>query len=139
MPQRLKYNKKFIPCPVSDEDEIFRNGIFEFNISKMISYLEAKSCSVPITEIDIGDFYKEFSSINESHVDSVNLEQPVIIAEISPGRYNLIDGNHRAEKARRSGKSKLPGYKMEVTQHINFLTSKSYYEDYVEYWNGKIG
>ena len=46
---------------------------------------------------------KGFSSINESHMDSVVISQPVILAEISPGRFNLIDGNHRMEKARRLG------------------------------------
>ncbi len=35
----------------------------------------------------------DFSPINESHVDSVEISKPVILAEIFPGQYNLIDGN----------------------------------------------
>jgi hypothetical protein len=136
--QRLKYDKDFIPCPVTEGDEIFRNGIFEFNISKLINYLEHENSGIAVTEIDVGSYYEKFSSINESHVDSVSLDQPVIIAEISPGRYNLIDGNHRVEKARRNGEQKLPSYRIDVTRHLRFLTSKRAYIAYIEYWNGKV-
>jgi len=38
--QILKTDKKFIPCPVADGDELFLNGIFEFNITKMLEYIE---------------------------------------------------------------------------------------------------
>ena len=138
MPQPLEYDKNFLPCPVEDGDEIYRNGIFEFNISKMIAYLKQEDSGVSLTEIDIRSYFREFSSINETHVDSVNLDQPVIIAEISPDRYNMIDGNHRAEKARKNGKVMLPGYQLRVGQHLRFLTSKSVYESYVEYWNEKV-
>jgi len=62
-------------------------------------------------EVAVEDFYKDFSSINESHVDSVDISLPVLLAEISPGRYNLIDGNHRMEKARRMGINCMPAYK----------------------------
>ncbi len=138
MPQLLKYDEDFVPCLVEDGDEIFRNGIFEFNISKLINYLEGENSAVPVTEIDIGSYHRECSSINESHVDSMGLEKPVIIAEISPGKYNLIDGNHRVEKARRNGEHKLPCYQVDVAWHLRFLTSKKAYVAYVEYWNGKI-
>ena len=34
----------------------------------------------------------------ESTIAAAELSRPVILAEISPGRYNLIDGNHRMAK-----------------------------------------
>jgi len=86
----------------------------------------------------VGDFFKEFSRINESHMDSVVMKDPVILAEIAPGRYNLIDGNHRMEKARRLGIKKMPAYKLKAEQHIRFLTDKKAYEAFVEYWNRKL-
>ncbi len=62
----------------------------------------------------------------------------MIIAEIAPKRYNLIDGHHRMEKARRSGVETLPCYTLDVTHHVNFLTTREAYDAYVKYWNGKL-
>ncbi len=50
---------------------------------------------------------------------------------------NLIDGNHRMEKARRMGEETILAYKLNVKQHLIFLTEKEAYQSYVEYWNGK--
>jgi len=36
--KRLKVDKNFIPCPWDADDEMFRNGIFEFNITKMPTF-----------------------------------------------------------------------------------------------------
>ena len=60
------------------------------------------------------------------------------MAEISPGRYNLIDGNHRMEKARRTGVVSMLAYKLNAEQHIRFLISREAYVAYVGYWNGKL-
>ena len=136
--EKLKVNNKFRPCPVNDGDELYPNGIFVFNITKMNEYLENNPDKFDLVEIAVADFPRSFSSINETHVGSVNVSRPVILAEISPGHYNLIDGNHRVEKARRTGKSHLLAYKLNVHQHIKFLTEKEAYLSYVEYWNGKI-
>ena len=42
------------------------------------------------------------------------------------------------EKARRVGINSIGAYKMEVQQHIRFLTSEKAYEAYIEYWNSKL-
>jgi hypothetical protein len=134
---KLKIDNAYTPCPVADGDELFPNGIFEFNITKMIEYIQ-NNPDIVTEEVDVDNFFKGFSSINESHVNSVDISNPVILAEIAPGRYNLIDGNHRMEKARRMQIAKLLAYKLNVDQHIKFLTSKESYEIYIEYWNSKI-
>ena len=69
---------------------------------------------------------------------SVELTAPVIFAEIAPGRFNLIDGHHRMEKARRMGVKRILAYKLNVEQHMQFLTDKRAYVVYVEYWNSKL-
>ena len=69
---------------------------------------------------------------------SVEISKPVILAEISPGRYNLIDGNHRMEKARRMGINSIQAYKLNVEQHMRFLTSRKAYVAYIGYWNNKL-
>ena len=78
----------------------------------MIEYIQKNTDDIVLEEVAVGDFPKELSSINEPHVDSVDISEPVILAEISPGRYNLIDGNHRMEKARRLGIKNIQAYKL---------------------------
>lgn len=129
---------KFIPCHAQDGDELFQNGIFVFNITKMLEYIESNSNEINLTKINVDDFPECFSSIDESYMDSVDISRPVIIAEIAPGRYNLIDGNHRKEKARRMGISSISAYKLNVNQHIKFMTEEDAYMSYAKYWNGKI-
>ena len=105
---------------------------------KLIEYIEKFSDNILLEEVAVCDFFKGFSSINESHIDSAEISKPVILAEISPGHYNLIDGNHRMEKARRLGINNVQAYKLDVSQHIRFLTTKKAYVAYVEYWNSKL-
>ena len=135
--KKLKADDNFTPCPIHEGDELYPNGIFVFNITKMIEYLNKNSNEVDLVEADVRDFPKCFSSINESHVDSVDISRPVILAEIAPGHYNLIDGNHRMEKARRMGEKSILAYKLNVKQHLTFLTEKKAYLSYIDYWNGK--
>ena len=134
----LSVDAAFRPCPAADGDELFPNGIFEFNITKMLEWIRTNPGDVPLEDVSVGDFCREFSSIDESHMDSVQLGQPVILAEIAPGRYNLIDGNHRMEKARRLGIERIAAYKLNVEQHVRFLTDEKAYVAYVEYWNSKV-
>ena len=119
----LKTDDNFTPCPINEGDELFPNGIFVFNITKMLEYITINPNEIDLVEVEVGDFPKSFSSIDESHVDSVEVSRPVILAEISPGHFNLVDGNHRMEKARRMGISSIFAYKLNVKQHIKFLTS----------------
>ena len=135
---KLKVNKKFTPCPIDDGDELFPNGIFEFNITKMFSFIEKNPDKFALEQVLETEFNQNFSNLNESHIDSVDICRPVIFAEIAPGKYNLIDGNHRMEKARRLGVKTMSAFKLTVEQHIIFLTTEKAYLAYVEYWNSKL-
>ena len=42
------------------------------------------------------------------------------------------------EKARRLGVDRMQAYKLNMNQHIVFLTSSKAYQSYVEYWNSKL-
>lgn len=136
--KKLKINKNFKPCSVEADDELYPNGIFEFNITRMSEYLQEYPEAVPVEAVDVYDFYLGFSSLNESHLDSVDVSRPVILAEIGPGHYNLIDGNHRVEKARRMGMKTVSAYRLPPEQHMQFLTSQKAYSAYVSYWNAKL-
>jgi hypothetical protein len=136
--KKLKVDKHFTPYPVDDDAELFPNGIFEFNITRLLEDIQINPGSYPAEETAVSAFHNQFSSINQNHLDSVDISIPVILAEIAPGQYNLIDGHHRMEKAHRMGVKTVPAYKLGVEQHIRFLTSKKAYEIYVGYWNDKI-
>lgn len=135
---RLKVDKNFNPCPIATGDELFPNGIFVFNITKILEYIKNKPNDIILEEIMVRDYCSGFSSINESQMDSVKISRPVILAEISPKKYNLIDGHHRMEKARRMGINIIRAYRLTVEQHMQFLTSKKAYMAYIAYWNSKL-
>ncbi len=137
MAKRLRVDSHFIPCAVATGDELYSNGIFVFNITKMIKYIQENTDEITMEAVAVDDFFSSFSSINASHLDLVEIEQPVILAEISPGQYNLIDGNHRMEKARKIGIKSMLAYRLNVDQHMRFLTNQKAYVAYIEYWNSK--
>ena len=137
MHKKLKVEKDYIPCAESDGDELFPNGIFMFNISRMVEHI-LKNPDVFIPEDVSVKYLYRYHSLNESYVNAADICRPVILAEIAPNRYNLIDGCHRVEKAHRLGIQTLKVYRLKVHQHIKFLTSREAYESYVEYWNSKL-
>jgi hypothetical protein len=134
--RKLKIDSRFTPCSVEDGDELFPNGIFVFNITKMTEYI--MHSRIPFEEIQVRDFSRGASKFKEEHLAAVDITRPIIVAEISPGRYNVIDGNHRVEKARRLGMETIKAYKLGPEQHLQFLTTSQGYSAYVEYWNGKL-
>ena len=102
MQKKLAVEKDYMPCPESDGDEIFMNGIFVFNITRMVEHI-LKNPDVFLPEdVSVKDLHS-FRSLNESHVNAADIRRPVILAEIAPSRYNLIDGHNRVEKAHRMG------------------------------------
>jgi len=135
--RKLKTNRRFTPCPIDDEDELYPNGIFVFNITKMAEYI-LKNLNITCEEVLVKDFISSFAKCNESHLPAVDVTKPVILAEIAPGRFNVIDGNHRMEQAKRSGVEKIPAYKVGPEVHLRFLTTEEGYFSYIEYWNGKL-
>lgn len=136
--EKLKLDKNFMPCPVSDGDELFQNGIFLFNITKIIEHIRSHPEEFIPESILTKDFDRHDYSIDEDHVDSVGCSKPVILAEIAPEQYSLIDGHHRMAKIKKAGMENIMAYKLSVLQHINFLTTQKAYVAYVEYWNSKF-
>ena len=130
-------------------DEIFQNGVFFFNISAILEWLEQNP--QPIVEIPT-DLWGTFPGKEDRYIEAADLTRPIAIAEIAPDYrdfvpdfpehhwpmrgYSCIDGQHRLEKARRLGLKTLPAVILQMEQHIPFLYEG--YERYVSYWNGKL-
>ncbi len=134
----LKPDKNFTPALADEGDELFPNGIFLFNITKMLSHIQDHPDEFTPERIAVKDHVSDFPPIKEDWLDMADISKPVILAEISPGRYNLIDGHHRVEKARRTGIEYLAAFWLSPNQHIQFLTTQKAYVAYVEYWNSKL-
>lgn len=135
---KLKFNKKFQAINVDAEDELFPNGLFEFNITKLIAHINANPVNFPIEEVVLDTLWESSSNLSDAAIQAANLSVPIILAEISPGRFNVVDGNHRVAKARRNGAKSLLAYTVRPDQHHRFLTSVNAYKKYVEYWNTKV-
>jgi hypothetical protein len=137
---RLRLEKAFQPCPVGPGDEVYPNGIFEFNITRLLAFVQEHVDLFPVERVELSDLpdYGESPNLNDEVIRLADLSRPIVLAEISPGNYNVIDGNHRLAKARREGVAALPAYRLPCPTHVAFLTSAFAYEKYVEYWNDKV-
>lgn len=137
-PVRLRFDPCFRPCEPQEGDEIYPNGIFEFNITRLFAHICAAG-RLRAEFVALGDISHPCGSagLNEPTIVAADLSRPVILAEIAPGRYNLIDGHHRVARARREGVANIPAYRIRSPEHVAFLTSTRAYQAYVEYWNSK--
>lgn len=140
MPTKLKIDKSFQPCLAEAGDELYPNGIFEFNITRLLALIEGHGERFPVGLVQLADIpdYGGTEHLDAEAVRAAELSRPILLAEISPGRFNVIDGNHRVAKARREGAFTLPALRLPCPQHVPFLTSTRAYEKYVEYWNSKL-
>lgn len=137
--KKLKANKLFQPCAVDVDDELYPNGIFVFNITKLLNFIVANKNKFPIEYVNVNSIAKySFPKVNEDTVKTANLALPIILAEISPNNFNVIDGRHRLEKAFRGGHQTIPAYRVIAEQHIPFLTTQMGYQEYIKYWNEKV-
>lgn len=105
----------------------------------MLAFIESNAEKFPVehTRVEaLGRYSPE--GLNGATIRSANLAVPVILAEISPGRFNVNDGNHRVERARREGRATIATRRVSAEQHLVFLTSAKAYAAYVKYWNEKI-
>jgi hypothetical protein len=100
----------------------------------MIEYIESNPDKFIPESVLVTDHCR-FLAINKKHMPNVVIGKPVILAEIATDRFNLIDGQHRMEKARREGIKEILAYKIRTPDHIPFLTTLQGYTSYIEYWN----
>ncbi len=136
---KLKVDKEFQPCPFANDDEIFPNGIFEFNITQLLKFIGQNPAEFVPEKVKVDDLYTDLKkTLDEPTVASADITKPLILAEISPGRFNVIDGNHRLERAYRDGVKEVFAYRLKIPFHLKFLISHEGYIAFVEYWNEKV-
>lgn len=141
-PRALKLIKNYIPKqPISDEIEIYPNGIFQFFISKIVEDIDNGIFVPKMERIDIEKWRKTHtisSRLDEEHLQGVDTKKPIIQAEIRIGKFEIIDGNHRFEKASRDGKKTINSYKIYGEELVPYFYDRKGYECFVKYWNSKL-
>jgi len=136
---RIDLISAFQPCATDTGDELFANGIFEFNVSRLLTAALTHADRYLIERIELADIPDYGAAeLNAAAIVAADLSRPIVLAEIAPGQFAVIDGHHRVAKARRNGVSALAGYRLGCPEHIRFLTSTTAYQRYVEYWNSKV-
>ena len=83
-PAKLKLNKKFEPCAAETGDELFANGIFEFNISRLLAFIERHPQAFPVESVEVASLYRPSSDpADEQAIRTANLSRPIVLAEIA--------------------------------------------------------
>jgi hypothetical protein len=139
-PLPLRRDPLFQPCATEPGDELYPNGIFEFNISRLVAFISAHPERFPTEAIELSEIpdYGSSERLDDGAVQAADLSRPVLLAEIAPARFSLIDGHHRVAKARRMLSATITAYRVRCPDHVSFLTSANAYEKYLEYWNSKL-
>ena len=141
-PRALKLIKNYIPKqPMCDDSEIYQNGIFQFSISMILEDIKNGTFVPKVERINIEKWRKTHttsSGLDEEHIQGVDTKKPIIQAEIKIGRFEIIDGNHRLEKAFREGKKTINSYKIYGEELVPYFYDKKGYERFVKYWNSKL-
>ncbi len=138
--REMKIDPNFVPHEVAENGEIYRNGFFHFNISRMIEDIESGKLVVAKERIDVVNWRRRHNKgvINEEHMPNVVLSKPVIQAEIRHDMFEIVDGHHRIEKAIRDGIQYVDSYKVMGEQLPQYITSDARYRSYINYWNDKL-
>lgn len=66
--RKLAIDSAFVPCPAEDGDEIYPNGIFHFNITKMLEHINQNPGQYLLEEIPLENLTLFSSSLNEDYV-----------------------------------------------------------------------
>lgn len=126
--------------PTYKGDEIYVNGIFNFSISRILEHIDLGKLEVEKEKINVKEWFRlHFRGlVNEEHLSMVDISKPVLQAEIRPGMLEIIDGNHRMERAYREGIEFVESYKLKGEQLLPYFADIRGYKAFVEYWNSKL-
>ena len=148
--REMIYRPDFYIFHNDDQEEWFPNGIFNYNVSRMIRDLEAyekdsagvswlyAAVRISVSVEEVFNYYHDMGELEEEHIQAADLNRPLIFVELAPDCFNLVDGHHRLEKARREGLSELPAWTVGSHTAVHYLGSEYEYSKYTGYWNCKI-
>lgn len=136
--KKLIVNGDFKPCLAMPDDEVLGGFPFAWNISELEKWIGSHIDDVVCSTVKVSPTSLHMGTLTEAHIPTVDVSKPVIAVRIRPDMYRLIDGHHRAEKARRNGLTELPAYYINEVQHRPFFIHPRAEELYVDYYNEKL-
>ena len=90
--KKLKADDGFKPYPVNTGDELYPNGIFEFNVTKIIKDIENDPNKFDLCEIVIGDFPEGLSCPfgRRAQVDFFPIVGPAGVVKLTGQNKNAL-------------------------------------------------
>jgi hypothetical protein len=87
MPRKLRPDRWFQPCPTEPGDELYPNGVFEFNITRLLGFISAHPERFPIEAVELTAIPKFGSDdrLDGATVQAADVSRPILLAEIAPG------------------------------------------------------
>jgi hypothetical protein len=68
-------------------------------ITRLLAFIDICANRFPIEFVPVGDFPSYGGShLNEETIRTADLSRPILLAEIAPGRFNVIDGTKVASR-----------------------------------------
>lgn len=123
-------------------DEIFTDGIVTWNITKLIDYLaNSKNYLYRLNKSQYEILIRNDQTVNESKIDLVDLNKPIIVVERHKGTQILIaiDGIHRLRKAQKYNHEYILAHILPFEEHIKFLESKRDFNFMIDELNYELG
>jgi hypothetical protein len=82
---RLKLNRQFQPCTAEPGDELYLNGIFEFNITRLLAFIEAQPQRWAPQSVELAQIpqHGDDSHLDPDEIAAADLSRPILLAEIS--------------------------------------------------------
>ncbi|MEK7243311.1 MAG: hypothetical protein AAB112_03970, partial [Thermodesulfobacteriota bacterium] len=68
----LSADKNYVPASEDDGDELYPNGIFVFNITKMIEYIRVHQDEIPLESIEVKAYTRGWSKLDEVTIDKAD-------------------------------------------------------------------
>ncbi|SHG04052.1 hypothetical protein SAMN05216225_101344 [Ornithinibacillus halophilus] len=78
--RKLKLKSIYTPFPINEDDDVFRNGIFQFNITKILEQIHNGKLLPKKEQVHVQDWFNSrfHGSINEDHLPSVDVTKRMI-------------------------------------------------------------
>jgi hypothetical protein len=102
--------------------------------------VESGMLAIEEEQINVKEWFESHSHnrVNEDYLPSVDISKTIILAEIRPGMFSVLDGNHRIEETYRENDFFIYSYKLKGEQLLPYFTSKGRYQSFVDYWHVKL-
>lgn len=131
---------KVTPCPRRAEDEVFRFGLYAWNVTKMYEYAQQNLIPTPMSYEDVKNYHDGFMKyairIDEGYLNQVDITKPGLLVRLSDysNESMVVDGNHRLARAYRFRKG-FRVYVLSFGEQIRFLCYPESLQAIIKYNN----